>query len=496
MTPSSNYQQLESLFSDLTDLNHLQSLAHWDEAAMMPIGGGAARAQSLATLSAIKHQKLIQPSVDQLIQEAKQDTQLSAWQQRNLFLMERQYQNATCLPVELVKKIAEQSTLCEQAWRELRPKNDWKNFYPKLENLFQLVRQSAEIRADIFKMAPYDVLLDEFSPGVSQALIDPIFAKLSSVLPDLIKKIIAHQADNKPMPLQGPFDADAQRELALVAMKHIGFDFDRGRLDTSHHPFCGGFRNDSRITTHYHADDFLKAFFAVCHETGHACYEQHLPEQWMSQPVGLAYGMAIHESQSLIIEMPTCRSQEFMQFIHPHFQQLMGDQKALSLDNLTKLIRQVDNSFIRVFADEATYPLHVILRYEIERDLFNDNVNMKELPDLWHAKMQHYFNLSTDGNYTDGVMQDVHWPAGIFGYFPAYTLGRLIAQQFHHSALQAHPDIPGALAKGDFSPLMNWLKTNVHEKASRLTMDALLTEATGETLNPDYFIRHLKETYL
>ncbi len=490
------YQKLEELFNELTHLEQLQALASWDEATMMPTGGGAARAAALSTLCTIHHQKLVHEKVGELIEQAQLEQKLDAWQQRNLQLMQRQYQHATCLPEKLVTALAEKRTLCEQAWRVARHENNWNAFAPKLTELFNLVKESALIRSDVFGKEPYDVLLDDFSPDVTQAMINPIFDRLKSELPTLINSIMQQQQHHPITPLAGVFPIDKQRELGLMVMQHIGFDFNHGRLDTSHHPFCGGFSEDVRITTRYDEHDFLSSLFGICHETGHACYEQGLPKKWNLQPVGHAFGMSVHESQSLIIEMPTCRSFEFMQFLTPQALKIFGAHPALSAENLYRIATRVEKSLIRVEADEVTYPLHIILRYEIERDLFNNQVTILELPDLWHEKMQEYLGLSTHGNDRNGVLQDVHWPSAAFGYFPAYTIGRLIAAQLFATALKIQPTIPQCLTQGNFKPLMQWLNNTVHAKASSLTMDALLKEATGEPLNPDYFINYIRTRYL
>lgn len=491
-----HYAQLQTLFAELGQLDRLQALAHWDEATMMPTGSGQARAEMISTLSTLKHSKLTDPQVGDWLEAAHEENNLDPWQQRNLQLIQRHYQNATCLPVNLVKALAEKSTLCEQAWRSGRAENDWKSFEPKLAELFALVKESATIRGALFKMDPYDVCLDDFSPDVTQAMINPIFDRLKTTLPKLIDQIIEHQSQYTLIPFSGMFDIDKQRHLGQTVMKHIGFDFHYGRLDTSHHPFCGGFRDDVRITTRYDKTDFLSALFGVCHETGHACYEQALPSEWNLQPVGQALGMSVHESQSLIVEMPTCRSRAFMTFLTPLVINAFGQQSAFTADNLYRHCTQVEKSLIRVEADEVTYPLHVILRYEIERDLFNGSLTVADLPDAWHDKMLSYFGLSTKGNDKDGVMQDVHWPSAAFGYFPAYTLGRLIAQQLYESAAQANNALETELEKGNFKPLVSWLNQHIHAKGSLLTMDQLLHEATGSSLNPDYFLDYIKNAYV
>jgi len=489
------YQELETVFTKLAHLNHINAFMTWDEAVMMPPGGGASRAEALSTLRGIQHETITDPKNADLIEQAKNDTALTAWQQANLRWIEKQYQNNTCLPVELVKQIAASSVESEQAWRQLRADNNWKSFIPYLEKTFRLVKQSAEIRAETFHLSPYDVLIDEYSPDMNQAFIDPILDALKTALPPLIQSILDAQKSNDVVIPQGPFDIAKQKLLGLELAKAIGFDFNHGRLDSSHHPFCGGVPRDVRMTTRYREDEFTSALLGICHETGHAMYEQNLPEQWLHQPVGQALGMAVHESQSLLIEMQACRSREFMDYLGKKLQHHFGNNPAFEPNNLHKLHTKVSRSLIRVDADEVTYPLHVILRYEIEKDLIEGDLKISELPEIWDAKMTEYLGLSTKNNYKDGVMQDVHWPSGTFGYFPAYTLGSLMSAQFFASAQEAHPDIKSKLSHGDFTLLKNWLGQHVHAKGSSINNENLLQQVTGESLNPSYFLQHIKERY-
>lgn len=492
----SAYKKLEQVFTKISHLNHLHAIAGWDEAVMMPIGGGNARAAALSTLSQIKHETLTHPNNGELIQKAREESLTDPWQHANLKWMERHYQNATCLPTSLVTELTRCSIECEQAWRTLRVDNNWHDFQPLLTNLLKLVKESANIRADIFKLSPYDVLIDEYSPGFSQAIIDPVFKTLKNKLPNLIPHIMEKQAQESTLMPTGPFPIAQQRELGLELMQALGFNFEHGRLDVSHHPFCGGVPTDVRITTRYDEHDFITAAMGICHETGHARYEQGLPKQWLDQPVGSALGMAVHESQSLLIEMQACRSAEFMQFITPLIRDKFGDHEAFTPNNLHKLYTRVKPGLIRVDADEATYPLHIILRYELEKALLNDELTVADLPDAWHEGMQQYLGLSTKGDYRNGVMQDVHWPSGAFGYFPAYTLGSLIAAQLFARAKADHPDIPAAIAKGDFTALFHWLSNNIHSRACLVDVNALLKDATGETLNPEFFLQHVQQRYL
>ncbi len=492
----SAYQKLESIYKRIDGLHHLQSIAGWDEAVMMPAGGGQSRARALATLSALIHETKTQKKIGELVEQAKEEYLTDPWQSANLKWIEKQYLSSTCLDSHLVEAITKASITSEQAWRELREENDWKAFVPLLKKTLHLVKEAAKIKSEVFNLSPYDVLIDEYSPDMSQVIINPIFTRLKNTLPELTQNIIEHQKQTAPIPITGVFAPEKQRELGLRLMQAIGFDFNHGRLDVSHHPFCGGVPRDVRITTRYRTDEFISSAMAVCHETGHARYEQGLPENWLSQPVGTALGMSVHESQSLLIEMQACRTPEFMQFLSPLIKEYFGDEEAYAPHNLFNIYTRVSPSLIRVDADEVTYPLHVILRYEIEQALMADDITVEDLPDVWDTKMQEYLGLSTKDNFKNGVMQDVHWPSGAFGYFPAYTLGSLIAAQLFSSAKQVHPNIPQEISTGEFATLFEWLNKNVHSRASSVSTEQLLIDATGETLNPDYFINHVKQRYL
>jgi carboxypeptidase Taq len=279
-------------------------------------------------------------------------------------------------------------------------------------------------------------------------------------------------------------------------MQAVGFDFRHGRLDESHHPFCGGVPDDVRLTTRYEADDFMPGIMGVLHETGHALYDQGLPPEWRHQPVGEARGMSIHESQSLIIEMQACRSREFIAFAAPLMREAFGGTgPAWEPDNIHAHYIHVERSLIRVDADEVTYPAHVILRYRLERALIAGDMTLADLPVAWHDGMRELLGLAPP-NDALGCLQDLHWYAGSWGYFPTYTLGAMSAAQLFQAARRAVPEMPAALSRGDFRPLLGWLRTHVHGKGSFLSTLDLLAKATGRPLDPRAFEAHLEERYL
>jgi carboxypeptidase Taq len=285
-----------------------------------------------------------------------------------------------------------------------------------------------------------------------------------------------------------------------MVMKSLGFDFNHGRLDVSHHPFCGGVPDDVRITTRYQTDTFVPSLMGVIHETGHAMYEQGLPQGWTDQPVGKALSMATHESQSLLMEMQAARTRQFLEFVTPLAQQTFlggsSNDPAWTVENLHRLYTKVQRSYIRVDADEVTYPLHIILRYELEKDLIEGSLEVKDLPEAWNAKMTEYLGLSTEGNFHDGCMQDVHWPAGLFGYFPTYTLGAMTAAQLFSAAQEQVDSLLDDIGQGNFAPLLGWLRTHVHEKGKYLNYNDLMKAATGDVLDAGYFKSHLEQRYL
>jgi len=487
------YQQLKAVFRRLAHLRHVSAICHWDEAVMMPPGGGQARAEALAGLHALQHEILIDPSVKQWLDDAQSKQQNSAWDQANLQWMEQEYLKAGCLPTDLVQRSQLAFIRCEQAWRTLRAENNWREFAPLLSENIAFVKEIAQIKSSVLGVSPYDSLIDQFSPGLSQAVIDPIFNQLKLFLPDFIHRAMAKQSS--PQSIQGCFPVDKQRELGLQLMLAIGFDFNHGRLDVSHHPFCGGVPQDVRITTRYVEHEFVSASMGVCHETGHALYERGLPADWWDQPVGESLGMAVHESQSLLIEMQACRSREFMQFFSSLVKEFFGELPNFSPENLYHHYTTVKPGLIRVDADEVSYPLHVILRYELEKKLIAGEIHCDDLPELWDGYMQAFFKLSTRGNDRNGVMQDVHWPSGAFGYFPAYTIGAIIAAQLFQAAKKRYPEILSQISRGQFTSLVAWLRENIHSRGRLLSMNELLQQATGQPLTVDFFIAHLQQRY-
>ncbi|MCR9215083.1 MAG: carboxypeptidase M32 [Proteobacteria bacterium] len=494
----SAYEQLEKRFAKLSALSGAQAMLHWDSAAMMPDGGNAARAEQLATLGVMSHELITDAAVGDWIAEAENATaDLNEWQKANLKEMRTSWRHATAVDADLVEAFSRATSDSEMTWREARANKDFQALVPKLEEVVNLTRQVATIKAGIFDCSPYDALLDEYEPGCTSAQIDELFTDLEAFLPDLLNDILDHQK-SQPAIIEptGPFQEDAQKQLGLEMMTALGFDFNHGRLDTSHHPFTGGVPDDVRLTTRYEEGDFTKSLMGTLHETGHALYEQGLPEAWRTQPVGLARGMALHESQSLLVEMQLSRSSEFLAYINPKFTGTFGDLgEAGSFANIERLYRRVEQGFIRVDADEVTYPLHIILRYRLEKDLLSGALTVTDLPEAWNAGMQDLLGLTPPDDAL-GCLQDIHWPSGAIGYFPTYTLGALAAAQLFEAAKAQIADFPARIKDGDFAELISWLRTNVHALGSLKTTDEILEDATGAPLGTAAFASHLKARYL
>jgi carboxypeptidase Taq len=493
----SAYRELEQRFRRMNLLQNAASMLDWDTAAMMPAGAVTTRGEQLATLRVLRHEMLTAPAMEGLLARAEATQDLDPWQRANLREMRREWIHATALPGDLVEAHSQAVTACEMRWRSARRDNDFPGLLPALEKVLQLTREVAAAKSARLGVSPYDALLDEYEPNGRAEEIEQVFAVLEGFLPETLARVIEVQSRHAaPVMPQGPFPVAKQRALGETLMRQVGFDFERGRLDTSEHPFCGGVPDDVRITTRYDEQDFLRGLYSTLHETGHAMYEQQLPRAWRYQPVGQARGMSTHESQSLLVEMQACRSVEFLQFLAPTARAALGGEGAAwEADNLHRLMTRVSRGLIRVDADEVSYPLHVILRFRLERALIAGELSLAELPGAWSELMQKLVGVRPPDDRL-GCLQDIHWPSGSWGYFPTYTLGAMSAAQLFAAAVAAEPSIPSGLSRGDFGPLRAWLGTHVHARASLVSARELLIDATGRPLDAQIFRAHLERRYL
>jgi carboxypeptidase Taq len=492
---SSPHAQLEQIFTRLYRYQHLMAMAGWDRSTMMPPKGNEARAKALAELDVLMHRTLTDPALDELFagaeaQTCDEEAAASLREMRRVWLM------ASRLPESLVEARSLAGARCEHDWRRQRAANDWSGFLANFEEVVRLAREEATRLADATGLGRYESLIDKYEPGVRCEQLDAIFTDIKRWLPGLIARVRERQAGDPPQRPQGPFSIERQRELGLIMMRRLGFDFDAGRLDLSVHPFCGGVAEDVRITTRYRDDDFMQSLMGIIHETGHARYEQGLPRARVHLPVGQARSMGVHESQSLSFEMQLGRHPGLLAQLSPLLNEHFGVSPLFEPDNLIKLFTRVEPGLIRVDADELCYPAHVILRYEIERGLIEGDVDCRDVPAMWDEKMRDYLGLDTRGNFRDGCLQDIHWTDGSFGYFPSYTLGAMYAAQYFAAMRRERPLLDADIAAGELEPVFAWLGQHIWSQGSRWTTDELITRATGSPLDPTHYRAHLEARYL
>ncbi|MCB1887267.1 MAG: carboxypeptidase M32 [Rhodocyclaceae bacterium] len=484
------YSGLAAHFERIHRLRHAAAMLAWDRATMMPPGGSGARARAEAEVLGQVHALLADPDLAPRL-DAAAGEDLDDWQRANLGGMQRQRDEAVRIPAELVARRTLVNAACEHGWRQQRAANDWAGFLPAFREVVAVARDEARHLSAGATGGAYDALMARYEPGFSAARFETLFAPLVDRLPDLVRRarLPARAASTLPASCPVPRQRALCREIAAL----LGFDFGRGRLDESAHPFTGGVPGDVRITTRFDPADPLAAINSTIHECGHARYVQGLPEAWHGQPVGEPRSFGIHESQSLGIEMQLARSPAFCGLLAPLLAQHLGmpEDPATLHAHLTR----VEGGRIRVRADEASYPLHVVLRFRIERALIEGEIEADDLPAMWDAGMAELLDIDTRGDYRDGCLQDIHWTKGAFGYFPSYTLGAMVAAQLFAALRREHADLDSRVADGDLSPVFDWLATHIWSRASRFDTDTLIRLATGQAIGPDDYLRHLERRY-
>jgi len=494
MIANDPYAELERRFGRMSAVNRASAILNWDRSAMMPEGASEDRADQLATLGVISHEMMVAPDMADLLSHAEEGgTGLDAWRAANLREMRHAWTHANALPSDLVEARTRASSACEMAWREAKKKSDFKALLPTFTEVVTITRRVGEAKAAALGLSLYDALLDEYEPGGRARHVDALFATLADFLPSLVGRILDRQGPS-PAAIGQPVSPAAYWLLCREMLGRLGFDFTHGRLDVSAHPFTGGTPSDVRLTTRIDGEDLLSALFHVLHEAGHGLYEQGLPAQWRRQPVGAAPSMSIHESQSLFIEMQVCRSRAFFDFATPALGRALGGS-ALDPDALYRAAIRVQRSPIRVEADEATYPLHVILRYDLERALLSGELATADLPGAWNEAMQKLVGIVPPDD-AQGCLQDIHWFDGAIGYFPTYALGALTAAHLAEACARDLPAMGELIARGDFGPILGWLRAKVHSRGTLQRPADLVLEATGRPLDTAAFRRHLERRYL
>jgi carboxypeptidase Taq len=487
---------LKQRLGQLSDLGHAMSLAHWDQQTMMPPLGGEARAESLATLTRISHEMFVDDETGRLLDDAASElngADPDGDDARLITLVRRQWDKARRVPPDLAAELARAASVGQEAWVVAREAGDFASFAPYLERNFDLARRYVACHADSGQFdCAYDVLLDDYEPQLPTRDVSALFAELKAELVPVIAQIAAAEPVDEA-PVHAAFAVDRQRALVREVVGLMGFDDAQWRLDDTVHPFAtriGG--GDVRITTRWDEHFFPTALYGAMHECGHGLYEAGLPRRLRRSPIGAAESLGMHESQSRLWENMVGRGRSFCTVLAPRIAALAGGELSdLDADRLYRAVNRVKPSYIRVEADEATYALHIILRFELEQGLIEGTIAVRDLPEVWNARFEEYFGIAVD-NDADGVLQDVHWSAGLIGYFPTYALGNLIAGQLWE---RANADIAGLsdqLAAGDLAPLREWLGQHVHRHGAKFTTAELLAREVGGPMSVTPFTSYLK----
>jgi carboxypeptidase Taq len=490
-----DYEELIAKYKEYSVLGSVTGLLHWDMQAMMPHKGIERRTDQLSLLSGMMHKMLTSEQIGELLDKLDSSSNTLTEEMRaNVREIRHDYQKATKIPVELVEEMSREQSLCHEVWVKAREAADFQLFAPNLEKVVKLVAKMAEYLG--YKDTPLDALIDQFEPDATTAMFTKLFDDVKAANVPLLKKILASPVKAKRDFLKTEYPPELQKQIGLDIMKQIGFDMEAGRLDTSVHPFCAGGTGDVRITTRYNPHAPQQAIFGIIHESGHAMYEQGVNRDFWGTPLAEALSYGIHESQSRLWENFVGRGRPFWKHFLPKLQSTFGTQLAgVKLDDFMLAINHVEQSPVRVEADELTYDLHIILRFEIERDLFAGKISISDLPKVWNSKMEEYLGITPANDGKEGVMQDVHWSGGSFGYFPSYSLGNMAAGQFWFAMQTAIPNMDAKMESGDFSDILHWLRENVHLHGRRFKRDELMQRATGKPLGTASYIKYLSDKY-
>lgn len=488
--------QLEAYLHTISDLEAAASVLEWDQEVMMPPGGVEARSHHLETLAAVIHQRKTDPALGAMLQAAEAEVQSApaeAYAPILVRVARRNYEKDTRLPAALVAEIARVSALSFDAWDQARQAADYAIFKPWLAQMLDLTRQMADYLGYVDH--PYDAVLDLYEPGMRTQTLEVILTALRQELVPFVQAVLARQTVVDDSCLKGDFPIAQQAALGQMAAEALGFRFHTGRLDVSAHPFCTSFApTDVRFTTRYDEADVGNALFGVLHETGHGLYEQGIPSHLARTPLAGAASSGFHESQSRLWENQVGRSRAFWRYFYPQVQAAFPALQTTPLEAFYRAINRVKADLIRVDADEVTYNLHIMLRFELEKDLLTGALSLDDLPAAWNDKMRTYLGLEPPHDAL-GVLQDVHWSQGLFGYFPTYTLGNLMSAQLYQQALTDHPQLPDEFAAGRFDTLLNWMRQHVHTWGACFFPEVLLQRATGRPLTIEPYMTYLRQKY-
>ena len=496
MKPEQAYEALRAFQIDTAYYQSLGALAGWDQRTYIPRKGHAHRARQFAALARLLHARRTDPRIAEWL-DAVEGSDLVADPESpeaaNVREWRRDYERAVRVPDDLAVALAQAQSEGESAWESLREADDWAGFQPYLKRVLQLTREYAE--AVGYETEPYDALLEDYEPGERAARLQAMFAELGRATRDLLERIRASAVRPPVEVLHRNYPVEVQRAVAYEVTGLLGYDLEGGRIDPTAHPFeLSVGPGDVRITTRYYPDYLGAAFFGSVHEAGHAMYEQGLPAEHWGTPMGQAVSMGVHESQSRMWENLVGRSLGFWRFYYPKLQPRFAALADVRLEDFHRAVNAVKPSLIRVEADEVTYNLHILIRFELELALFRGELEVDDLPEAWNAKYHDYLGV-VPPNFKDGVMQDVHWSGGMFGYFPSYTLGNVYAAQLFEAARRDLGELEEAFARGEFAPLLAWLRDRVHRHGRRFPPRRLVERATGNPPGTDALVRYLNDRF-
>ena len=485
--------ELRTRLAEIVDLRQTALLLGWDQQTMMPPRGGPARAEALGTLERIAHEMFVSADTGRLLEAAAAELEGAAPDSDEARLVEvsrRRWEKSRRVPTELAADLARAASLGQEAWVAARSESNFAAFVPALRSNFELARRYVEC-FDGFDCA-YDVLLDDFDPGMRTAHVAELFAELKAELVPLIATVSGHKLDVSC--LHGEFPVDRQRQLVLEVVERMGFDPAGWRIDDAVHPFAAGFGSgDVRITTRWDETFYPSALYGAMHECGHGLYEAGIAESLQRTPLGTAESLALHESQSRLWENMVGRGRPFGGVLAPRIAELLfgGRHESIDGDALYRAVNRVEPSYIRVEADEATYGLHIVLRFEIEQELIEGRLSIEDLPEAWNARFKEYLGLDVPDD-AHGVLQDVHWSAGLIGYFPTYALGNLIAGQLWQRVHEDLPELDQRIAEGELAPLREWLREHVHRHGAKFESAELLQRVVGAPISVTPFVNYLR----
>lgn len=490
-------EELRARIGDVVDLSQASAVLGWDQETMMPLKGARFRATQQATLQGLLHERFTDPRIGDLLATLEQPSVLAALAPTDAAMVKttrRDYDRATKLPASLVRDLAMATTEGVEAWRIARRDSQWDLFAPHLRRIIELKRQEASCIG--YKDAPYDALLDEYEPGATTAQLRELFSRLRADTVALLGRIVDAPRQPSRSLLEQQYETTKQLAFSEQVLRQMGFDFEAGRQDLSTHPFTTSFGpTDVRITTRIDEHDLQVALYASIHEGGHALYDQGLPVDLARTGVGTSVSLGIHESQSRLWENFIGRGLPFWRFALPRLREVFPTQTAgATPEQFVAAVNRVERSLIRVEADEVTYNLHIILRFEIERRLIGGEINVDDLPALWNQLSHEYLGVTPPNNRL-GVLQDTHWASGLVGYFPTYSLGNLYAAQLWATLQREIPDLDERLAAGNFSIVLEWLRERIHRHGRMYQPTELIERATGEPPRPDYLIQYLNQKY-